>query len=142
MWSSRSNRTQSEAYGGIVFKHTFVSTTKPPFLADPQKMWQRQPRTKVSTCIIRGDASKCIKAGGYRKKISTNKNSPIEDHSFVVGGRLSDMRIMMQTIETPCLGSIVCAHSGQTTPRTWLSVVVVRSFLDARADLPTYVLLC
>lgn len=37
---------------------------------------------------------------------------------------------MMQTIETPCLGSSVCAHSGQTTPRTWLSVVVVRSFLD------------
>lgn len=25
-----SHKTQSEAYGGIVFKHTFVSTTKPP----------------------------------------------------------------------------------------------------------------
>lgn len=34
-----------------------------------------------------------------QKDIYANKNSPIEDHSFVVGGRLSDMRIMMQTIE-------------------------------------------
>lgn len=73
-----------------------VSTTKLlPGRSDPQWRWgaiaARQERKQHR------DSSKCRRL--VSQKDIYEQKLPLEDHSFVVGGRLSDMRIMMQAIE-------------------------------------------